>query len=164
MLIDLQNEIYILNGELKELKYEYEKNCKRINDTILAYNREINMLLCGADVDKIKTAEKILDVYGMQYFGKGDTIETWRAAIKDVSSGIGLMRTEYFGCKNYSGWVCQGSNHTYGCGPSHGNIVFKIALKRELLNKTFTEQEIEACLYYLLNMEKEDFRNSINKK
>lgn len=39
---------------------------------------------------------------------------------------VAALRREYFGIKNYAGFGDQREDHSYGFGPKHGSIVFRI--------------------------------------
>ena len=60
------------------------------------------------------------------------------------------MKKQYFGNKRYSGYY-QESSHSYGMGPSHGSIVDEVGLKQDARKRDLTDEEKDACIYYLKN-------------
>lgn len=107
--------------------------------------REKALMMAGFDFSRIQQAEEILYIRMVpKYFDASCVTD----AIKDIVENTQKMHREYFGSKNYSGWVNQRSDHTYGYGPSHGTIVCAIGLNREY-RQSLTAEQKEDCLYYL---------------
>lgn len=59
----------------------------------------------------------------------------------------GALRQEYLGVKNYAGFGDQRENHSYGFGPKHGHIVFRIGLTDAWLKG---DKALDADAVYLL--------------
>jgi hypothetical protein len=108
----------------------------------------------GIDADKVRTARSILYLNG-KFASSAQRRGVVQDAIDWLATGekrtYHTLQSGYFGVKNYSGFGDQREDHEYGFGPKHGTIVFAVGLnerKREL-----TDEEREAALYYLLNIE-----------
>ena len=117
----------------------------------------------GLDVDKILHAEHV--VFASDYSKAGtDGKSCVDDAIKQLATGYAQsggadLFERYFGTKNYDRWTGQRSDHPYWAGPSHGHVVFKIGLTKEVRGRTgcwgdLTADEIEAAIYYLSNIER----------
>lgn len=111
--------------------------------------------------EKIRDARCILMVRGIRHYGYGDTKKAVADAIDDIAHEVVKLRTEYIGCKNYDGFYCQREDHKYGYGPRHGSTVFKIALHDPAY--TFSDYNIEVCLYYLNIIRDENYREILMK-
>lgn len=139
---------------------DHEKSQKVLTNEIVSLNEQLRIIELQLDAAKIQLAEQVIYVKGA-YIPAGDDTEKVQSAINDLAdgcskTGYGHLRTEYFGCKNYDRWYHQGSNHSYGFGPSHGSIVFEIGLKPTMLEnlktREMTTEERDAAIYYLLNL------------
>ena len=161
MLQDIQKQIYEVEEQQELIKKEYETKLLENKTTLINLYKQLKLVLCGADIEKVKVAQSILEVKGLRRIGDGDTVSKINDAIKDIASGFVKIRKEYFGCKDYECFLCQGCNCEYGYSPKHGSIVFKIGLKQDKRNAEFTLEEIEACLYYLYNLQRNEFVESL---
>lgn len=118
---------------------------------------EIERQLVGLDSSIILHAEHVIYVRGLYKDAGEDRARCLEEAIQRILSGGGPMFQEYSGTKSYDRWHGQHSNHPYGMGPRHGYIIFQIGLIspiRQRETKALTEDEINACVYYLRNLEK----------
>ena len=110
----------------------------------------------GLDQEKITLAETI--VYAGTYENGGsDRNDARQDAIKWFATGKGGhrgLKYEYFGTKNYDCWRGQREDHGYGMGPRHGSMCFEIGLKREARERDLSDEEREAAIYYLVNLER----------
>ena len=116
----------------------------------------------GLDHDKIATAESILRVSDYSKGGE-DRRSCVTDAIKQFTTGAGLgpytdLWRHRFGTKSYDRWHGQRSDHEYGYGPSHGSIIFSVEVLPGVRNSRkqseLSTDEVEACLYYLTNIER----------
>lgn len=69
-------------------------------------------------------------------------------AIEDAIKAIQIdnneaLKTEYIGVKNYAHFGDQRYDCSYGCGPTHGHIVFSIGRRWSDNNVSLTETDIE---------------------
>jgi hypothetical protein len=149
--LELHNKINELGEYQKEHKIKREQMEKEVNN--ISYR--LNLLYNNIDITILDIAKKILNVSGVAYLGCGSTDSCVQDAIFDILNNFKRLRRGYFGCKNYSPWTCQRCDCDYGYGPSHGYIVFKIGMLSDARKREdFTNEEINACLYYLRNLEK----------
>jgi len=138
---------------LIDLTTVYENGFKKLQNEINELKRLENVSGQGLDVIKVQLAETILNIYGNPYgnadskFNKPTIAEL---AVIDIANGCPFMKTMYFGNKKYEGYY-QRSNHSYGCGPKHGSIVDEIGLKNTVRNRELTDDEKDACIYYIKN-------------
>ena len=137
--------------ELAILRKEFETKEKALVQIIADLSRLENVAQSGLDVVQIQLAESVLSVSGDPY-GQTDQRNTPLAdrAISDIANNTKYMREGYFGNKTYSGYY-QESSHPYGMGPSHGGIVDSVGLKKEATKRDLTDDEKDACIYYLKN-------------
>lgn len=75
-----------------------------------------------------------------------------RELIEEAISGLQKdpetwAKTEYYGLKNYAQWSDQRSDHSYGCGPRHGSICFRIGRGYKYVPEN-AELYIQTLLYF----------------
>jgi len=149
-----------LNHELDLENRSHNNKVNEIISKISILEREKNIVLGGYNLNLLSVAEENLVVEGIQkYYDQENVVSCLNDAIRDISNGVVFLRKQFFGCKNYSQFICQRCDCEYGYGPKHGDIVFSIGLKNK--NEKFTENEIESMLYYLNMLKNEDFRKRI---
>lgn len=138
--------------DLLELRKEFQAKEKSLIAEIESLLRLENTVESGFDVIKIQIAESVLSVSGNPYGnadgGQGKKIA--ERAIIDIAKNTPFMRNSYFGNKRYSGYY-QESSHSYGMGPSHGSVVDEVGLKQDARKRDLTDDEKDACIYYLKN-------------
>ena len=127
--------------------------------TIAALERRLKMDEMGIDTHKVLLAEHI--VYVTEYSKGGEERDSartdaihWFATHGPERVPYHDLRSQYFGTKSYDRWHGQRSDHSYGMGPRHGSIIFRIELLPEPRKRTLTADEIEAAIYYLTNLER----------
>ena len=138
--------------ELAKLRREFQSKEKSLSDEIQELLKLENTAESGFDVVKIQLAENVIYVHGNPYGnadgGPGKKIA--ERAIIDIANNTDSMRKQYYGNKTYSGYY-QESSHSYGMGPSHGSIVDEVGLKQDARKRDLTDEEKDACIYYLKN-------------
>ncbi len=112
-------------------------------------NKETN----GYDMDKIKLAQQILYVEGDPCALTNECKRIVHRVISDIKANTIYLKRGYFGNKKYSGYY-QSSDHPYSAGPNHGYIVDSVGLRKPFREKDLTDEEKEACIYYMTNYEK----------
>ena len=140
-----------LVAEREQLKIDYEENKSRLDSKIKTLMELENIGSNNIDIDKVLIAENVMRVEGNIYGlteGKSATIAY--DAIIDIANGCPKLKKEYFGNKTYSGYY-QRCDCSYGYGPSHGGIVDRIGLKDEYRKSELSDDEKDACIYYLKN-------------
>lgn len=110
------------------------------------------------DLEKIQLAETVVYVHGNPYGRTSDVNQFNYAtiaeqAIIDLANGCRHLKRQFFGNKRYEGYY-QGTDCEYGMGPRHGSIVDQIGLKQSARTRDLTDEEKDACIYYLRNYEK----------
>lgn len=122
----------------------------------------LNMAEAGIDTEKVALAETILIVSDYS-LGGADRESARLDAIKQLSTGkpirphYGDLWKVYFGTKNYDRWHGQRCDCEYGYGPRHGSICFTIRITEQARKRgqdDLTADEVEAAIYYLLNLER----------
>jgi hypothetical protein len=135
------------------LKKDFDYNKLLLENEIKELIEFENMLGVNLDLNKVFIAKNILkcigDIYGKADAGFGSLVIA-ELAIIDIANGCKHLKKQYFGNKRYSGYY-QRSNHEYGYGPAHGGIVDEIALASDARERDLTEDEKDACIYYLKN-------------
>lgn len=164
MLKDIELKIKSLKEEYSLENQRHEKEVNRIITAIKKAEKEKDIVLAGFNKDKIDIAQAIIYCKGIKTnYGKGDTIKTVKNCINDVLDGFKQLKKGYFGCKNYYDFICQGSNHPYGFGPSHGSIVFEIGLKQSfrMEPEKITDIQVDAILYHLNMISDKKYRDIV---
>lgn len=146
-----------LRAERAELEKVHKAKLDGIAGELTLAQTEIERQLSGLDSAIILHAEHIIYVGGKYARAGEDRAACREQAIQRILAGGGEMFSEYCGTKSYDRWTGQHSNHSYGMGPRHGTIIFEIGLTRPVRGrevKSLTEDEINACVYYLRNLER----------
>lgn len=137
---------------LSDITAQFTKDKDRLTAQIQKLIGLENVSVDGFDVEKIQMAESVLyihgDPYGVTDGGKKDCIAD--AAIADIANGCRHLKKEFFGNKTYSGYY-QRCDCNYGYGPSHGGIRDEIGLKDSARKRELTDDEKDACIYYVKN-------------
>jgi hypothetical protein len=145
-----------LRAQRAEAEKAHKNKLEAIEFEIKTAQEEIERQLVGLDSSIILHAEHIIYVggkYAKAGFERGQCLEE---AIRWILNGGGEMFREYTATKSYDRWHGQHTSHSYGMGPSHGSIIFEIGFTRAVRarqDKRLTEEEINACVYYLRNLE-----------
>lgn len=142
-----------LVAKREQLKRDYEESKSKLNSKIKKLMELENIGSNNIDIDKVLIAENVMKVEGNIY-GRTDRGSSTIAydAIIDIANGCPKLKKEYFGNKTYSTFY-QGCNCEYGYGPTHGVIVDRIALKDKYRETEMSDDEKDACIYYLKNYE-----------
>lgn len=133
--------------ELSRLERDFEEKKKTLNAEICKLIGLEKMADDGKDVEKVQIARSILYHSGDVLISiSGRTLVN--AAISDIVNDCALMKNRYFGNKRYEGFYQQ-SDHTYYMGPSHGSVVDELGLKKDFRGVKLTDEQKDACIYYL---------------
>lgn len=155
-LADLERATIELRQSIQAEATRHSETMQRLNAELASLSVRAKMMIANIDPDKIEQAKCIVDVRGI-YAKAGEDREIQRcAAIAAILAGGERLRHEYFGTKDYAHWHGQAANHAYGMSPRHGSIIFSIGLTAEVRKRPapmLTEQEIEATVHYLRNLE-----------
>ena len=156
-LLELTLDKQKLIKERQHLQDEYKDKLKTIDDTLKDIEVRIQLSLDGISFPRIERAERFVRVSGK--LPKLDILDTTsqrhrllQEAMLDLANGCPRLSKEYFGIKNYDGFGDQRSDHTYGYGPKHGSIVFRVSLTNS--ESIPHGNDLEDCLYYLGNFQK----------
>jgi hypothetical protein len=139
-----------LRTSINQLTKETEERLKKMRSDLGELERLENIATnVGMDLEKVQIAESIL------YFrGKPDSDCEGRilinAAAVDIANGCEHLKSQYYGNKRYEAFY-QSTDCGYGMGPSHGGIVDEVGLKQAYRKRELTEDEKDACIYYLKN-------------
>lgn len=153
LYVKANRDLYLAQEELKKAEVDYRDKVNHLTATIAACRDMIRMKNSGLDLDLIKHAEKVIRVVGYKDRGR-DGGGAVRDAIVSILNGGGKLREQYIATKNYSEWVGQREDHSYGMGPRHGSICFRIELTHAArMVAELTKEDIEAAVYYLNNLE-----------
>jgi len=140
----MERDLIGLESAMAAEKARHKTATEALGRQIAETMRRKSIFLKGLDLQKIGMAESLLAIRGMR---SDFDAELTRAAIKGIASNDGRIYREYYGVKDYADYTHQREDHEYGRGPGHGEIVFSIGLRGE--RNALTEEQIEACLYYL---------------
>lgn len=161
-LIELTNQIEALKAELGALTARFRQDSESLKTRISVLEKSRNVVSDGLDLGLIQTAEACMRFVGnpgevrLGSHGSQYTATARQGAIADaikaIASSDDPLCKEYIGVKNYEGFGDQRSDSEYGMGPRHGSIVFSIG--RENRKEKLTEDQRNACIYYLMNWQK----------
>lgn len=156
-LIELCAEQTHLAAAIKAETDRHATAIKTLQSRLRDIREQIALHSAGLDMAKIALARSVLYLSGSYRNGGDRRDSVVRDAMHWFATGTkpeacyrGLDQVAY-GTKNYDRWSGQRSDHEYGWGPSHGWIVFAVGLKNP--RNELTEEQREACLYYLVNIE-----------
>ncbi len=156
MFKDLEKRIFDKKEEIQSVKSQFKISLNKLERELNALQDELKLKCEGIQTDCIDIAKKVLTIKGLKYYGGGDTVECVNDALQDIVDGFKKLRHKYFGCKNYASFYCQRHDCQYGFSPTHGTIVFSIALNEWYRKEPeqITEEEVNACIYCLVNLSK----------
>ncbi len=149
-LLALETKRVEIEAAIDELKKSSAEKFEELKSELAETRRLIALQSGGLNLDTLHHAEHVIEVRG-DYKRNPSVITDAIASL--VKSRGAEMKQQYFGAKDYSGWSGQRSNHEYGYGPKHGGIVLSCGLTKEARKRELTDEEIEAALYYLNNIE-----------
>jgi hypothetical protein len=150
-LTKLIKELNVVKGKEQELHQAYKNNLIYLQQEITRLERKINFSKAGLDLEKV--------THGMNVINFGETKgvperkQCVKDAISDLAYGGEKLKKEYFGTKDYAHWTDQRYDTPYGWGPTHGSIVFKVALTPKYRKVNLSEWDIECAIYCLLNID-----------
>lgn len=157
-------ELHGLRTELSQHLDDATKREKHLRGEIQARLNVLESAADGIDHDKVALAKTVLSIRGTYAEGGEDRKSVIADAIKQLSTGepvrvhYGDLWQYYFGTKSYDRWYGQRSDHPYHMGPGHGSIIFSVELtdrvRKNLTHADLTADEIEAAIYYLMNLER----------
>lgn len=156
-IAELERQKNDLRAQRIEAEKTHKTKIEALNREIALTHEEIERQLFGLDSEMIAVAATVIYVGGSYAKAGEDRGACREEAIQRILTGGGELFSEYCGTKSYDRWNGQHSNHSYGCGPRHGSILFEIGLTREVRSrdpKALTEDEINAAVYYLRNLER----------
>lgn len=138
-------------NELSEKRKIFEQEKNKLISEIKELKRLENVGSQGIDLLKVQMAENIIFIKGNP-LGKIDsgTTTILDLAINDIAENFHHLKNAYFGNKSYEAFY-QRYNCEYGLGPKHGSVVDMIGLKSQYRDKLITDEEKDACIYYLKN-------------
>ena len=135
---------------------EHAEWVKRNDAQLAECNRLLDAHAAGADVDRIVKAQQIIYItartQGLGRDRRSVIADAIRSIAMDGAAPDGVyrgLREGYYGTKNYDRWTDQREDHSYWAGPAHGTTVFSVGFRREYLSVGLTNEQIDACIYYL---------------
>lgn len=157
-------EIHELNAALAVHIDNAKREEARLREEIRQRRSILEMSAAGIDFDKVALAKTILTVRGTYADGGADRASVVSDAVKQLATGkpvrehYGDLWRVFFGTKSYDRWYGQRCDCEYGYGPSYGSIIFDVgltdAVRQSRTHADLTSDEIEACIYYLTNLER----------
>ena len=144
--LELQNELRQIQKSFLDKKFDLNKKINECSKTEL-------FLSNGLDHDKIKLARTVIYTEGNISRDNDEHVRIDQLAIEDIANGALKLKNEYFGIKEYSGFI-QRDDHKYGFGPKYGSIIAEIGLKSSAMSRNITVEESDACIYFLKNFDK----------
>lgn len=155
-LTSLTQSVAATEDMIRQVMAEYSKTMNNLEQRRATLKALLEAAKNNIDVARLIRGEEVLGIKGKSNPNSRAQKELVQDALKDVALGCPQMMKEYFGLKNYDRWTEQGSNHTYGCVPRHGSIVYSIELKQRWRGSNaekLTPQHLEDALYLLYNID-----------
>ena len=144
-------------GAREALKTHQEEAAKReqqLKNELSKARENVLLVSSGLNNEKVELARKVLYLRG-SFANSPQRRSVIRDAVDWLATGekrtYHTPERGYFGVKNYDRFGDQREDHEYGFGPKHGSIVFAVGLKEP--KRPLTDEERDAALYYLLNIE-----------
>ena len=154
-LFEIYKELEKVNTAQKELQENYENELR----TLKAQKKELETKLQyetdGIDSNRIDNAKRFIYIEGLKHnYGHGETRTCVDDLISDIVNDNYKILKEYYGCKDYDRFICQRSDHKYGFGPKHGDIVFSIRATQDFREGKIVpnEKDKNDILYMLENV------------
>jgi hypothetical protein len=147
-----------LRIDMKAEDDRHTATAQALKDEYRLANERINLVSTGLDEEKLLLAEHVLEVDGLYSKAGDERVTALEKAKTQILAGGGRLQHEYQGTKSYDRWHGQWIECSYGMGPRHGGVIFRIGLAQPVRKREqqplLTDDEIEACLYYLNNLER----------
>jgi len=158
-LANLFKQVNRLEKERKILITNHERELKALDINIHTTKSMLEQENIGLNTDTIALAESVIKisgsasrpVVGSRGHGKSCRKDAINDAILKLAENPAALTSSYIGVKNYDGFGDQRSDHSIGMCPRHGGIVFSIS--RLVRDRDLTDEEVEASIYYLKNIE-----------
>lgn len=153
-LLEIHRELEKINTAQKELQEKYENELRILKAQKKELKTKLQYEIYGIDSNRIDNAKRFIYIEGLENFGYGETGFCINEFISDFINDNYKILKEYYGCKDYDRFRCQQSNHRYGFGPTHGNIVFSIRATQDFREGKITpnEKDKNDILYMLENV------------
>lgn len=154
-LIEMFQEIEAAQAELAAHEKAAKEKSGLLRQIIADKKTAMARTGAGIDMDKLRAAEAVM--YTRGYVNRGQDGESAiNDAIKWFATGKSnsylSLKVGYYGTKNYDRWYGQRNDSEYGTRPRHGSTVFEIGLKADARKRALTDEEKNACIYYLMNL------------
>lgn len=141
-------------NERKRLTEQHTRDMRQIGREETEAKNAIALAASSLDTDKIALGQNILVVSGDWTRAGCDRKAAMDKAVEDLAlNGAAVLRTRYFGTKNYDRWNGQLVCVEYGMAPRHGHVVFRIGMAESARKRPLTPEETEAALYLLAHLE-----------
>lgn len=158
-LYELEKQRQQLKNKMIRIENEYHANLKRVKGEIKETERHILLHSAGIHMEKYGLGARLLKIKGEKRttFGSDERVfllneEMIDKAREDIANDLQTLSRKYLAIKEHGGFGFQFETVENGKAPKHGSIQLSIELERPT-KPTYTEEEKEAMLYYLLNLE-----------
>lgn len=147
-----------LGREIAALQAKFDKEREGLMARLTRVCDLIAIGTANIDLPKVQLAEQTLYLSGSYANGGDKRASVVRDAIDYFANNIKPphcyygLREGFYGTKHYDAWHGQRSDHAYGYGPKHGSIIFAVGIRDT--KRDLTDEEREAVIYYLLNIER----------
>lgn len=164
-LLEIENKLIEIRKEEELLKSDYEKNIKTLANKKADLVQKQKIVMNNYNLDKIENARKFIYTKSLKKNFYGDASLSLSESIKDCLSGFQILKDEYLGIKDYASFIGRGIRCSYGMCPSYGSVMMRIGINEDYRHgkHSFTEDELDDCLYYLKLLKDANFRNKILK-
>jgi hypothetical protein len=154
-MLELEKARMDLKKEIEDLTNSYNQNLKAKKAQLDEVIRQLAFATNDLNLQYIKDAEAILDIYGKFEKAGQDKDVVMEEFISKFVTDWTFFKRRYLGTKSYASWHGQSIECEYGMGPSHGSVIFHIGYKRDFRNsEEMSDYQKNVCLYYLRNLKK----------
>lgn len=159
-LLKIHKELEKIKTAQKKLQENYENELKVLRAQKKELETKLQYETDGIDSNRIDNAKRFIYIEGLKNFGYGETRPCINEFISDFVNDNYKILKEYYGCKDYDGFICQRSDHSYGYGPAHGYIVFSIKATQDFRRGEITpnEKDKNDILYMLENVKNQKIK------
>lgn len=173
ILVKAQRALRNISSQIRTLTNDYLEEKEKLQKAFKEQQEIIAQTQVGLDMPKINLALETLECRGeLREHGRSELLDNrvrvTEIAITEILKGGGKLWLEYYGTKDYSGFLDQFFSCRYGLVPSHGYSTFSVGLSRTVRQrkyKALTQTEIEACVYYLTNLPRlQEIEAKLNEK
>lgn len=161
----------VLRESIKSTEEQHAALMKSLRALLAEQESLIGIAEAGVSIEQFQVARQFVSIEwgGREYESRtrdwtgprretAEVHECFREVIEEFRAGPRFILQDYYGIKQYDRWDSQRTDCTYGMGPTHGHIWFRIGMpsnmRREVRNgRVLTDDETVAVVAWLTAVE-----------